>query len=174
MVLRDDRLQVILVNMGVDFCGGNAFMAEHILHSPQIRSALYQVRGKAVTKGVGTDFFLSRNCGSEFLYDQKNHNSGEVCTPSIDKDIVLMARFNGLMYTNLFNIYFQIFAGLSADGYQSLFAALAFDFDEFNFQKQVGQFELCQFRNTQSTTVQNFQHGLVACALGTALVNCSD
>jgi hypothetical protein len=41
MVLFDDVFDVFPVQMGIDFGGGDAFMAQHFLHSTQVGTALY-------------------------------------------------------------------------------------------------------------------------------------
>ena len=45
--------QVFPVQVGVNFCGGNAFMPQHFLHGPQVGAAFYQVRSKGMPEGMG-------------------------------------------------------------------------------------------------------------------------
>lgn len=46
MIKINGLLQVLGIEMGVDFRSSDAFVAQHILHCFQIGAALYQVGGK--------------------------------------------------------------------------------------------------------------------------------
>ena len=54
----DHLLQIIPIEMGVDFGGGNAFVAEHFLHSPKVGTAFQQMGGEAMPKRMWADCFL--------------------------------------------------------------------------------------------------------------------
>jgi hypothetical protein len=43
--------------MYIHFCGGNAFVAEHLLNGPQIGAVLQKVGGKRVPECMWTDGF---------------------------------------------------------------------------------------------------------------------
>lgn len=43
---------------GVDFCGGDAGVAQQFLDIPEVDSLFQEVRGKAVAEGVRGGFFL--------------------------------------------------------------------------------------------------------------------
>jgi hypothetical protein len=38
--------QKVSVQVGIDLCGGDTFMAQHFLHSPQVSPTFDQMRGK--------------------------------------------------------------------------------------------------------------------------------
>ena len=46
MKLLQGASQVFSVEMGIDFSGGDAFMAEHFLYSAQVCASFYQVGGE--------------------------------------------------------------------------------------------------------------------------------
>ena len=48
-----------IVEMYVDFGGGDAFVAEHLLYGTQVGASFEQVGGKTVAQGVGADVFLN-------------------------------------------------------------------------------------------------------------------
>ena len=50
--------EVFPVEMGIDFRGGDRFVAEHFLDSPEISSTFHEMGGKRVTEGMRTDGFL--------------------------------------------------------------------------------------------------------------------
>ena len=41
--------------MGVDLCGNDGAVAQHLLHSAKVGATLKEVRGKSVAEGVGAD-----------------------------------------------------------------------------------------------------------------------
>ena len=54
----DGLTQVGFVQVGIDLCGGNGLVSQHLLDCTQISTALHQVSGKGVPKGMRTDRFL--------------------------------------------------------------------------------------------------------------------
>lgn len=53
-----DGFQSVLVDMGVNLCGGYVGMTEHYLNCTQIGTARQQVGGKGVAQHVGRDGFI--------------------------------------------------------------------------------------------------------------------
>ena len=53
MKLVVDRLETRRVDVGVNLRGGDAGMAEHFLHLPQVGTATEHVRGEAMPQPVG-------------------------------------------------------------------------------------------------------------------------
>ena len=49
--------QISSIQMGVDLCGGDAFVTQHFLHGAQVCSGFYQVRGKTVSKSMRANGF---------------------------------------------------------------------------------------------------------------------
>lgn len=44
--------------MGIDLRSGDAFMPQHFLNGPEVRSSFYQMGGKGVPKSMWTDIFF--------------------------------------------------------------------------------------------------------------------
>ena len=61
--------------MRVNLCGGDRFMTEHFLHSPQIGATFDQMGGKTVSKSMGWNLFIEPNFLSELLNDGENHDA---------------------------------------------------------------------------------------------------
>ena len=53
MKLLQGLSQKFAVEMRVNFRGCNAFMTQHFLHGPQVRTSFDQVSGKGMTEGMG-------------------------------------------------------------------------------------------------------------------------
>jgi len=45
--------KVLMVQVGVDLCGGDLGVAQELLHGPEVSAALQEVRGKRVSQHVG-------------------------------------------------------------------------------------------------------------------------
>lgn len=43
--------------MGVDLCGGDAFVSQHFLHGAQVCSGFYQMCGKTVSESMRANGF---------------------------------------------------------------------------------------------------------------------
>ncbi len=50
-----DRLEALLIHMGIDLCGGNVGVPEEFLDDPQVCAVLKQVSGKRVAEQVRVD-----------------------------------------------------------------------------------------------------------------------
>lgn len=57
MVKVNRLFEVLRVEVGVNLCGDDTFVTQHILHGFKIRPAFYEVRCKGMAEGVGTDIF---------------------------------------------------------------------------------------------------------------------
>ena len=55
--LGNDLPQKIPVEVGIDFGGGDAGVAQHFLHGAQVGPAFYEVRGEGVAQRVRADGF---------------------------------------------------------------------------------------------------------------------
>ena len=58
MEQRNISSQIVLVQMRVNFGGGDAFMAEHLLHGAEVGTAFDEVRGEGVPERVRTHRFV--------------------------------------------------------------------------------------------------------------------
>ena len=64
--------------------------------------------------------------------------------------------------------------GSLTDGHEALLAALAFDLDETFVEVEVGQFEVAQLTDAQTTAIKRFQNGTIALPLVLAHIYCGD
>lgn len=69
----DYLLEVLPVEVGVYFGGGNRLMAQHFLHSPQIGPSFNKMCGKGMTESVRADAFLHANFFCQVFDNVKYH-----------------------------------------------------------------------------------------------------
>ena len=77
MVFLYHSRQVFSVQMGVDLCGENAFMAQQFLNHTQIGTILHQMRGEGVSKGVRADVLGDPGRFSQFFHELEDTHSAE-------------------------------------------------------------------------------------------------
>jgi hypothetical protein len=78
MKIPDYLLKKTHIEMGVDFCGGNAFVPQHFLDNAQIGSAFEKMGGKGVAEGVRTDLLFDARYFSEPNHRSENGNTTQV------------------------------------------------------------------------------------------------
>jgi hypothetical protein len=71
-----DLFQIISVEVGINFCGGDGGMAEHFLNGFQVSTAFYKMGCKGVAEGMGTNDGLDAGFGAEVLYEGKYEYAG--------------------------------------------------------------------------------------------------
>src|SRR5688572_23710380 len=84
----------LAVEMSVNFCGSNAFMAKHLLHGPQIRTAFYKMGCERMPKCMGRDLFFNPSFCNKLFKQKKYHYPAEFCTSTIEEQDVLLPMFN--------------------------------------------------------------------------------
>ena len=72
----DGALDVVSVEMGVDFGGGDAFVPQHLLHGTEVGAALHEVCGERVAEGVWTDRLGDAGGGGQRFDNQEYHLAG--------------------------------------------------------------------------------------------------
>ena len=75
VVLQNFLAQVAAVQMHIDFCGANVFVAEHGLYGAEVGAPLQQMGGKAVAEGVGADVFGNADTLRRLFDDGKYHHA---------------------------------------------------------------------------------------------------
>lgn len=83
--------EVGFVHVGVNFCGLNAFMTEHLLDDPQVGSTFQQMRGEGMTKSMRTDGLGDAGQPSQILDDSEHHGTAQTRPSPIEKDIIFLA-----------------------------------------------------------------------------------
>ena len=67
MELFEGAPKVASVQVGVYLCGGNTFVAHHLLNGPQVCTPLYQVRGKGMPERMRMYVLLQAYLNSQVL-----------------------------------------------------------------------------------------------------------
>ena len=77
--------------VGVDFGGGNAFVAQHLLHGAEVGSVFDQLGGEGVTQRVGTHMFLYTRLGDSLLEKHEDKVAREMAPATVEEDIFFLA-----------------------------------------------------------------------------------
>ena len=77
--------------VGVDFGGGNAFVAKHLLHGAEVGSVFDQLGGEGVTQRVGTHMFLYTRLGDSLLEKHEDKVAREMAPTTVEEDIFFLA-----------------------------------------------------------------------------------
>jgi len=94
--------QVIPVQMGIYFRGGDAFVAEHFLYGAEVGAAFHEMGGKGVAEGVGRDAFGDARFLCQVFDDIEDHDPAKALAAFVEKNNVLGTRLHGLVYTYMF------------------------------------------------------------------------
>lgn len=87
-------LQIIAVQMNINFCGQDGLMAEHLLNGAQVGPSVNQVRGKRVPESVRTDLLLQIHLSSQVFDNGENHHPAELISPPVQKHNVFASGLN--------------------------------------------------------------------------------
>ena len=90
----DGALDVVAVEMGIDFGGGDAFVPQHLLHGAEVGATFHKVRGERVAEGVRTDGFGDAGRCSQCLDNQKDHLSCKLPATAGEKNDILTSLFD--------------------------------------------------------------------------------
>lgn len=60
--------------MSIDFCSGNAFMAQHLLNRPQVGPTFDEVGSEGMPEGMRRNIFRNTCFLSQVFDDIKDHN----------------------------------------------------------------------------------------------------
>ena len=75
MVLYNLATEHLTVDVGVNFRGGNAFMAQHALDGAQVGAAFQQMSGKRMPECMRTDVFGDACLFGQLLDEVENHDA---------------------------------------------------------------------------------------------------
>jgi len=144
----DGFTKVISIHVGIDFGGGDGFVAQKVLDYFEVGTTFYEVGGEGVAESVRADGFLDAGSFDEFLNNHKNHDAAESgATPVEEKDI--FGRFGDVhMVADVLDVYPDVLDGIIADRDDSLFVPFSNDADETNVKKNVGQPEGSELGDT--------------------------
>lgn len=174
MKFLDNLPQVVAIQVRIDLRCGDRFMAEHLLHSTQVRTTFDEVRGEGVTKSVRTDRLVQANVEREILDDGEDHNPRELLSISIQEHKTFMPLLRRLVRrtaADLLHIKLCIFQRVATNRHKALLIALACDAKKAHIGVNVVQFEVNQFANAKPGTIEHFQHSAVASTFGFGLID---
>lgn len=154
--------------MGVDLGGSDAFVSQHFLDGAQVGPAFDEVGGKTVPEGVRADVFLEPYTLNLFFDDEKYHHAAEFFAPFVEKDKLFVAFGRLDMDTDLVEVDAEVLQGIPADGDEALPVALADDPQKADVGEDLAGLEIRELRYPETRTVEDFEHGAVAVALGAA------
>ena len=81
MMFYDFTAQSVPVNMCVNFCCSDRFVAQHTLYGAQVGSSFKQVGGKGMAEGMGTDVLVDSGPVNGFAQDREDHHTGKLRPP---------------------------------------------------------------------------------------------
>ena len=88
MMFYDFTAQSVPVNMCVNFCCSDRFVAQHTLYGAQVGSSFKQVGGKGMAEGVRTDVFGDAGLLCQFLNEMEYHDARDIFAPACQEYIV--------------------------------------------------------------------------------------
>ena len=171
MKFGDHLTQIIAVEVGVDFRGGNGLVTQHFLYCPQIGSAFNQMRGKGMAKRVGADCLLQAYTGGQILNEEKHRNPRHLPATFAQEHNRLTPGLNRDMHPNLVNVDLDKFQRILSNRHQSFLVPLADHAHKADVGINVVQLKINEFGNPKTRSIQNFQHRAVALALGLRKIN---
>ena len=108
-----------------------------------------------------TDTFLQSDGRCQFLDDMEHHDAGNIFPEPADKYKIFISRLDQSLFP-VQKIVFQFRNGPRRNRYQALLVSLSLHFNKSFVQIQVGDFQVAEFRHSQSTAVQRLQNRTVA------------
>lgn len=150
------------VDVCIDFCGGDALVAQHCLDGTQVGAPFQKMGGKGVAEGMGTDGFGDA-CSLSIEFDVvEDRNAGEVLPASVaDEDIVLLAAL-GRNRIAVDEPEAKFLDGSGRDGDEALLASLTHDAQKSILQKEVGKQKVAEFAYAETAAVEHFDGSFVS------------
>ena len=148
--------------MRVNLRGGDAFVAEHLLHGAEVGTAFDEVRGERMAEGVRTHRLFNACVLHPLLDEHEDHLAGEVRPSAVQKDVIFLALLDFQLFTFAIHVVVHRFHGRLTNRNQPFFVALANYFDEAVIKKEVGKTQGDKLAYTQPSAVHHLHHGAVA------------
>lgn len=119
-----DRLQPLLVDVGVNLGGGNVRMAKHHLHSPQVRAVGEQVCGKGVSEHMGGNWLRDTGITCRLFYNLPEPQSCHAAASPGHKEVITPLSFEYKRSCS-FQVVIELVFSLVTERDQSLLVAFA-------------------------------------------------
>lgn len=167
----DGALDILAVEVRVNFCGGDAFVTEHFLYGAKVGPTFHEVGGEGVAEGVRTDFLCDACNFCQVLHHGENGHAGEFVAVVIKEyDVGSLLLYLHLLSAAL-NIVADSFAGGFADGDDSFLVSFPDDAYVTFLEVETGEPEVDEFAHAEAATIQNLDDGAIAMAFGCAEVH---
>ena len=85
MVIKDILHPLLGTDVGVNFCGKDTFVPEHLLHNAEVCTVLNKVGCERVAESMRGDFFGYAGTLCLSLYHGENHYPAELSTPAVEE-----------------------------------------------------------------------------------------
>lgn len=139
--------------MGIDLGSRDAFMAQHFLNGTKVGAAFHEVGGKGMAESMGRDIFCDARLAGKLFQEEEDHYPGELCTPAIEKQDVLIARLKGDVNTDILLIDPDVFCCGAADGYKSFLVPFADDPDISYVKVKTGDAQINHLADAESAAI---------------------
>jgi len=157
------------VDMGIDLCSHYRLVSKHFLHCSQVGSGFDHVRCKRVPEGMRADLLQNTRPPRKIPCYGEYHRSCKPSSPAIEKHNVLIVYNRQPVPVDPVKVY--LLQGLATDRNQSLLIAFPRDAYEPFPVMDVGEPQVHQFGDAQTTSVKCLNDGFVPVAVGLAEVD---
>lgn len=130
--------QMGCVEMGVNLCCEDIFVAQELLYLTYVGTSLQQVCGERVAESVRADLLINASIFCCLFDDCENHHSGELRASIVQKNSILLAAIG----TTLLQVELNTVTGYAAYRNQSLLVALSRYTNITLTKEEVAEFKL--------------------------------
>ena len=170
-VVRGDGVaEGVAGEMSVDFCGWDAFVAEHLLDGTEVGTVLHQLGGETVTEGMGADVLVDACVLNCLLQKHEDIVSREVATKAVNEDEFFFAGLDVVVHADIVDVGIDEVEGAGIDGHPAFLVAFADDLEHLLVGIEVWHLEVYKFRDAETAAVKHFDDDVVAVLVGKAEV----
>ena len=171
MIALDLLAELGAVDVGVDLRRRYILVTEEELNGLQIRTALEERCGEAVTEGVGADLLLHARHLGGFAHHDEDRDAGDGLPTAAEEDVVLLSSLRGGT-VGITEIAGDLGDGGVTQRHETLLAPLALYTQIALVEEEVGEGQMTQLAHTQPAAEEHLDDGTIALALDTALAPC--
>jgi hypothetical protein len=160
-----DFAEALAGDVGVEFGGGDAGVAEEFLDDAEVSAVFEEVGGEGVAEHVGCD--VARNAGVAGAgFDAAPHGRGAERGPAFGEE-----KDAGRFWVDVFGaaggeVTINGGDGVAADGDDAFFVAFADDGEEAGVEVEIFKAKGAQFGESKAAGVSDFEDGLIAKGVG--------
>ena len=171
MIALDLLAELGAVDVGVDLRRRYILVTEEELNGLQIRTALEECCGEAVTEGVGADLLVYACHLGGFAHHDEDGDAGDGLPTTAEEDIVLLPTLWGGT-VGITEVAGDLGDGGVTQRDETLLAPLALYAQIALVEEEVGEGQVAQLAHTQPAAEEHLDDGTIALALDTALAPC--